>query len=497
VIFKGGVAYTGMVGITKSGSQGNPITYDGNSTGTFGTGMALMDCQSNFYHAFAAQHLIGWQNHIVIQNFDVSHLKNKNSYQNQWVNTVPYSQDVEGTTNLVNYLGDNSDYDEGGVFVYGTDWTVANCNFHETENWWYRSLANNNTTNPVQCQQVGVDIYGGTNVVVTNCAIWAIGRDCMDVLGSNILVTGCNLGGPTSVALTNRGWFAVGLRIAGGISNCIVTNCLIHDGWQREGDDSAQRDHAGDWIHLYGNNNGVLDDGDPVGVTIANCFFYNDYAFAQARGTADIYLEQDVWNVTIRDCIILNPHHMAIWTSGGAVSNLSILNNTIVSFASVNDAAFALYLGYTVQGLTSANNVMVNLSPNSAALPMVVLAATNLSTFSCDYNLYYNPNTVSYGSVRFTNLDVSLSTWTNKTGLDVHSLAANPLFVSLPTNGAACSLGNYSLATNSPAAGAGVNLSSLFTTDYNGISRPATWDIGALQYEAPLAAPTNLRLVPQ
>ena len=495
IVFKGGVTYVGSVEINGSGAAENPITYDGNSAGTFGTGMALIDCQSNYYHAFDANHIIKYRNHIVIDNFDISHLKNLNYYQNQWVNTVPYSQDTADTTNLVNYLGVNNVYYYGGVFVYGTDWTIANCNFHETENWWYRSMANNNTTNFIQCQQTGINVYGGTNVLITNCAMWGIGRDCVDILGSNIVVTGCNFGGPTNIPLSNRGWFAVAARIAGGVSNCIVTNCLVHDGWQREGDDAMQRDHAGDWFHLYGNNNGVLDKGDPVGITIANCFLYNDHSFSNACGTADIYLEQDVWNVTISDCIILNPHHMAIWTSGGVISNLNLFNDTIISYSTVNGATMALYLGYTVQGIHCYNNVVANLTHNSAGMPLVVLASTNVSTFSFDNNIFYNPNTLSYGTARYTNLDIQLSTWANLTGLDLHSTNANPLFVNLPTNGASCSLGDYHLTSNSPAISRGVNLSSVFTADFSGVPRLQNWDIGAFQYQTLLLPPTNLRVV--
>ena len=43
VIFKGGVNYRGTVKVTKSGAVGNPIIYDGNSAGTWGTGKAIID----------------------------------------------------------------------------------------------------------------------------------------------------------------------------------------------------------------------------------------------------------------------------------------------------------------------------------------------------------------------------------------------------------------------------------------------------------------------
>lgn len=497
VIFKGGVTYVGQVNLTFSGSPGLPIDYDGNSAGTWGVGMAAIDCQSNYYHGFVAQHLVGPANNIVINNFDISHPKNNfGAPATNVVNTAQGSLDQPGTTNLVLFLGDNSGYDQGGIFVYGTNWVVANCKVHETENWWYRALANGSTYNPVFCQQVGIDIYGGNGVLVTNCTIWDIGRDCIDVQGTNITIVGCNMGGSNSLALTNRGWFAVGVRVGGGIANCTIQHCAIHDGWQYEGDESAQRCHAGDWIHMYGNNNGILDGGDPNNILIDSCFMYNDQAFNYANGTGNLYMEQDAWNITIRNCLIVNPQHMAIWTSGGAVSNVNVLNNTIICFnPAVSGGAFALYAGSTVQNFNATNNLVVESVNNSAAMPFVVLAAPPAETVFSDYNLYYNPLTVSYGSIRYTNVDLSLTTWSGATGNDAHSMTGNPLFAYLPPTGATSSAGKYYLSSGSPAVGAAANLSAIFSSDINGSNRTAPWDIGAFMFTRKLPPPTNLRVV--
>ena len=43
IVFKGGVAYHGEVQLSVSGSEGKPITLDGNSDGTFGQGRAIFD----------------------------------------------------------------------------------------------------------------------------------------------------------------------------------------------------------------------------------------------------------------------------------------------------------------------------------------------------------------------------------------------------------------------------------------------------------------------
>ncbi|NLF29358.1 MAG: hypothetical protein GX591_00560 [Planctomycetes bacterium] len=51
VIFKGAVHYRGKISISASGTSGNPIVFDGNTAGTFGTGRAVID---------GSQQLTGW-----------------------------------------------------------------------------------------------------------------------------------------------------------------------------------------------------------------------------------------------------------------------------------------------------------------------------------------------------------------------------------------------------------------------------------------------------
>src|SRR5262249_44950170 len=157
VLFKGGVSYLGEVDLLWSGSPGSPITYDGNSAGAWGSGMAIIDCATNRYHAFAAQHLQGSRDHIVINHFDIRRMKNV-SNATQAVNTVQGSFDLPGSTNTLTFRGDNGVYSYGGVFVYGTDWTVSNCNVHESEQWWLRDLATGNAVANVPCLQAGIDI---------------------------------------------------------------------------------------------------------------------------------------------------------------------------------------------------------------------------------------------------------------------------------------------------------------------------------------------------
>lgn len=43
ILFKGGVAYHGAITLSVSGASNQPVTLDGNTDGTFGTGPAILD----------------------------------------------------------------------------------------------------------------------------------------------------------------------------------------------------------------------------------------------------------------------------------------------------------------------------------------------------------------------------------------------------------------------------------------------------------------------
>ena len=115
-----------------------------------------------------------------------------------------------------------------------------------------------------------------------------------------------------------------------------------------------------------------------------------------------------------------------------------------------------------------------------------------LSSWSnCDYNLYWNANAGSPGSLVVSAAGSGRTLAQMRSlGADQHSLEVNP------------NLNTSTLAPNagSPALDAGTDLSSVFTMDRTGLARPqgARWDIGAYEYKGTvvpvISAPKNLRI---
>jgi Right handed beta helix region len=67
VLFKGGVAYKGSIDVPASGTMGMPIVYDGNSRGTWGTGMAVIDGEEMRTRGFR----LTARSYVVIDSFEI------------------------------------------------------------------------------------------------------------------------------------------------------------------------------------------------------------------------------------------------------------------------------------------------------------------------------------------------------------------------------------------------------------------------------------------
>jgi hypothetical protein len=155
------------------------------------------------------------------------------------------------------------------------------------------------------------------------------------------------------------------------------------------------------------------------------------------------------------------------------VSNMKVYNN-VVAF----NGTSGIILWQALNGVDIKNNVIYRngrygINSWDAHGSGVVL----------DHNLSFGNGS---GDYNFTN---GASNYTYTRGA---TISAEPLFVNANSTGF-----DPHLKAGSPAINAGLNLSSVLTTDKDGAVRAASgaWDLGAYRYGSVVSAPTNLRIV--
>jgi hypothetical protein len=163
---------------------------------------------------------------------------------------------------------------------------------------------------------------------------------------------------------------------------------------------------------------------------------------------------------------------------------IQLYNNTVDAWYKSGGPGMPLQIDGT--GSIIKNNIFMSEQTYTANCGYYEVVPASASQI--DYNLYYNPNNNS--SSEPLQMGSSAKTWAQwkAAGYDAHGLNVNP-------NVSAA----YVLQSGSPAIGAGVNLSSIFTTDLTGAARTGAWDMGAYsasgQSQRP-AAPIIVSTVP-
>ncbi|MGO9243869.1 MAG: right-handed parallel beta-helix repeat-containing protein, partial [Verrucomicrobiia bacterium] len=163
VFFKGGVQYvlTGNgnpvyqtgIGLNWNGAAGQPITYDGNSAGTWGTGRAILtDNYSTKY--IAAFYNDGAVNNLAFNNLEIGPIGGSASLPPDPGTGVPSNQGY-------------------GIFAYGTmnNVTIQNCYFHDLGYWFNQQPMDGNSLggSDNRISGGGVIFFGASSVVITNC----------------------------------------------------------------------------------------------------------------------------------------------------------------------------------------------------------------------------------------------------------------------------------------------------------------------------------------
>ena len=192
---------------------------------------------------------------------------------------------------------------------------------------------------------------------------------------------------------------------------------------------------------------------------------------------------------------IISPAYISIWSLW---NDIKIYNNTFGGYFAGGEweVSSCISSWHEVTNIDIKNNIFSG-ATNSAVTIGTSAVAT---TLSADYNLY-SPELVRLlngwppGNADCRTIpDAQSSPFFQ----EAHGIQADPKFVTRPTG--ETNSGNWHLASDSPAIKAGVNLSSYFTTDCDGNTRPSSgaWDMGAYEYgvvsndTTPPAAPSGL-----
>jgi len=284
--------------------------------------------------------------------------------------------------------------------------------------------------------------------------------------------------------LEDHCWF---FAIAGGSAdNSVITGVAIYENeyadwslWQYPtssyhtngliiyANGSTNCSYGGAFYNNYAHGN--LGIGSPSGYIITGC----------GGGNFLIYNNLFVCN----DNPVSGMACVAIYNAGGCESsggaqpiNTTVLNNTFIGDADTSKVSWqglAIRNARIGMSMTIKNNIFVDyhhpLEDVDTDFP--AFSENGGGSGVTDYNLYYGHT-----------YPVAVDWQTNKTftewqaapyNQEAHGVEGDPLLTAL-----------YKLSVGSPAIGVGVDLSAIFTTDKDNVTRAVPWDMGAYEYGA-------------
>ena len=351
---------------------------------------------------------------------------------------------------------------------------------------------NNGTSLGLQQASYGIYAYNGTangitirNLTINNIYVNVAGAEggsgigmYIGTSGTNIAVYGCNItNAETGVALLYGGMTAQNFQVYSnsiygcnhsvtvGSANCAfcMTGIYIHHNLI---DGNYLWDESADNYH----HNGIFVYGGCGDNYLTNIYIYNNKIgpMIGVNNTGHIFVDMQ----TALGAINVFVYNNVLWTTNGAVDapkngfivaggmNCYIFNNSIEGGNAYGNGI-----------MTGGSNVfLLNNIVRDCSIPVWLNSGTAVTACNSNIYSYKSLNPVWLGS------QISFAQWQAK-GLDTRSSTNDPRFMNI-------SIGDLRLQSNSPAIGAGMNLSGYFATDFSGNARPTTgaWDIGACQY---------------
>ncbi len=296
----------------------------------------------------------------------------------------------------------------------------------------------------------------GTNVSIHNCifsnACWVLNMQSGNSSYLNI----------SSNAFYN---YDHGVGLAGGIMlvPALVNIYSNHFGTTSNWDSTANSYHH-DGVHIFfgtGILSGVnffdnIFDGDWGTNNTAHLFFEGDYNHIDPIAQKNFLIYNNAFIQWPNN--VLNNGFLA-----GGGTNWSLLNNTFLGSGMTNSAA--IYV--TGKNLRVTNNVFSGVT--------TFIDSTTMTNGTYDYNVYANQIAAGNAAWQLNGSTYStIANWRTATGGEVHS----SLIADAGLNSSAYPL------VGSAVIDSGASLSSLFTADLAGVSRPqgSSWDIGAYEF---------------
>jgi Right handed beta helix region len=439
VLFKGGVDYQGSISIGASGGASAPITYDGNSRGTWGTGLAVIDGQETRSSGFSMQN----QSHAVIDSFVIKSFTKQQS--SVGVSIDGGSNDTVRNCNIsdVYYPKDPTPGGTSWEKQFGTGISVNNSPGAVIDHNSVRDVGN-----------AGISFSAESGEVVDNGQI-----SCNEV-------TNMNWGIAVALGNSTPGTEITGVKVLGNYIHDF-DQYYVSNAWHRDG------------IFVFARPD--TDQATVQDLEIAYNYFEDN---TSALGsTAWIYLEYVCENFLIHHNVLNDSrsyYAIRILGDGFQVEGDHKIWNNVIDNA--NGEGDGMHMQES-SGISLRNNIFYD---DGHAY---IVATSSMQGFSADYDLMYRVG--GSGPVVSLNAgpaedpggdEYDLASLQAQTQLEHHGLYGDPQFSVDPKNIDSDPSGFAPKAT-SPAIDHGVDLG--FTQDFAGKPIPAgaAPDIGAFELQ--------------
>lgn len=348
----------------------------------------------------------------------------------------------------------------------------------------------------------GLAINGAPWKVYTGAIGWG------GATGGNIVIDDCKLTGSSNGVYIGGNWnsttpanFTIsntecsrnlghGILFRAGLYNLKVLNCLLHD------NGPGPSPYDGDGIFFAYGNTGI----HPTHVLVKGNTVYNHPtkgAFL-LEGINDAVFEDNFiygtnrfWfgiaranGITFRNNLFAGTFDLepARINPSSTVENIWFYNNTFSGYGVAKQQFWINHMNsYVIRNITLQNNIFTNAGGGNN---VYIASTTPIPGFVSDYNIYHGGSATPFQQ---NNTRYTLAGWRSVYNSDAHSQVIDPKLAST----------TYLPQLGSPAAGAGLNISSLnvvspfpgtgyvpsaFTVDKSGTQRPAKWTLGCYEY---------------